>query len=109
MLAFRGSPVLAEDIARELGAPGNLRDRTRLVRAELRECGAFVEVSRGRWMLGARGGPAAAPLPPAEVIDYLDRVHKGTRSTAALRVRVTGGTGCGCAGRVDGIKRAPAA
>ena len=28
VLAFRGSPVLAEDIARELGAPGNLRDRT---------------------------------------------------------------------------------
>ena len=46
MLAFCVSPVLAEDIARELGAPGNLRDRTRLVRAELRGCGAFAEVSR---------------------------------------------------------------
>jgi len=83
VLAFRGSPVLAEDIARELGAPGNLRDRTRLVRAELRECGAFIEVSRGRWMLGAPGGAAAAPLPLAEVVDYLDRVHKSARRTAA--------------------------
>jgi hypothetical protein len=63
VLAFCGSPVLAEDIARELGAPGNLRDRTRLVRAELRGCGAFVEVSRGRWMLGELGGGPAVPLP----------------------------------------------
>ena len=83
VLAFRGSPVVAEDIARELGAPGNLRDRTRLVRAELRGCGAFIEVSRGRWMLGAPGGAAAVPLPLAEVVDYLDRVHKSARRTAA--------------------------
>ena len=83
MLAFRGSPVLAEDIAWELGAPGNLRDRTRLVRAELRGCGAFVEVSRGRWMLGEPGGGPAAPLPFTEVVDYLERVHKDTRRTAA--------------------------
>ena len=83
VLAFRGSPVLAEDIARELGAPGNLRDRTRLVRAELRRCIAFVEVSRGRWMLGEPGGGPAAPLPFTEVVDYLDRVHKDTRRTAA--------------------------
>ena len=83
VLAFRGSPVLAEDIARELGAPGNLRDRTRLVRVELRRCIAFVEVSRGRWMLGEPGGAPAAPLPFTEVVDYLDRVHKNTRCTAA--------------------------
>jgi hypothetical protein len=83
VLAFRGSPVLAEDIARELGAPGNLRDRTRLVRAELRGCGAFVEVSRGRWMLGEPGGGPAAPLPFTDVVDYLERVHKDTRRTAA--------------------------
>ena len=83
VLAFRGSPVLAEDIARELGAPGNLRDRTRLVRAELRGCGAFVEVSRGRWMLGEPGSGPAAPLPFTEVVDYLDRVHKDARCTAA--------------------------
>jgi hypothetical protein len=36
-------------------------------------------------MLGEPGGAPAAPLPPAEVIDYLARVHKGTRRTAALR------------------------
>jgi hypothetical protein len=29
VLAFCGSPALAEDIARQLGAPGSLRDRTR--------------------------------------------------------------------------------
>jgi hypothetical protein len=83
VLAFCGPPVLAEDIARELGVPGNLRDRTRLVRAELRRCGAFVEVSRGRWMLGEPGGSPAAPLPFNEVVDYMDRVHKNTRRTAA--------------------------
>jgi hypothetical protein len=83
VLAFRGTPVLAEDIARELGAPGNLRDRTRLVRAELRRCIAFVEVSRGRWVLGEPGGGPTAPLPFTEVVNYLDRVHKDTRRTAA--------------------------
>ncbi|MGB6574363.1 MAG: hypothetical protein WBF20_22005 [Trebonia sp.] len=62
VLAFCGSPALAEDIARQLGAPGSLRDRTRLVRTELRGCGAFVEVRRGRWMLGEPGGAPAAPL-----------------------------------------------
>jgi hypothetical protein len=61
VLAFCVSPVLAEGIARELGAPGSLRDRTRLVRAELRGCGAFVEVSRGRWMLGEPGSGQLAP------------------------------------------------
>jgi len=83
VLAFCGTPVLAEDIARELGTPGNLRDRTRLVRAELRRSSAFVEVSRGRWMLGEPGGGPAAPLPFTEVVNYLDRVHKDTRRTAA--------------------------
>lgn len=109
VLALHESPVLAEDIARQLGGPGSLRDRTRLVRAELRGCGAFVEVSRGRWRLGEPGGVPAAPLPLAEVIGYLDRVHKGTRRAAALRLWLMGGTGCGGAGRVDRIKRAPAA
>lgn len=83
VLAFRGTPALAEDIARELGTPGNLRDRTRLVRAELRRSSAFVEVSRGRWVLGEPGGGPAAPLPFTEVVNYLDRVHKDTRRTAA--------------------------
>jgi hypothetical protein len=59
VLAFCGSPALAEDIARQLGAPGSLRDRTRLVRTELRGCGAFVEYA------GAGGCSAnqAAPRP----------------------------------------------
>jgi hypothetical protein len=79
VLAFCPTPVLAEDIARELGTPGNLRDRTRLVRAEHHGCGAFVEVSRGRWMLGEPGGGPATPLPFTEVADYMDRLHKKTR------------------------------
>jgi hypothetical protein len=78
-LVFQRSPVLADDIARELDAPGSLRDRTRLVRAELRGCGAFVEVTRGRWMLGRPSGYQAAPLPLIEVLEYQDRVHKDTR------------------------------
>lgn len=77
-MAFRSSPVLAEDIARDLTAPGNLRDRTRLVRAELRGCMAFTEISRGRWMLGHSSGYPAAPLPPIEVIEYYERLHKNT-------------------------------
>jgi hypothetical protein len=84
-LAFCPAPVLAEDIARELGAPGNLRDRTRLVREELRGCGAFSEVSRGRWMLGQPSGYQAAPLPFAEVADYMIRLHKDTRRRPATK------------------------
>lgn len=79
VMAFCGSPVLAEDIARRLGGPDNLRDRTRLVRAELLGCGAFVQVRRGRWMLGEPGGGPAAPLPLTEMIDYWERLHKNTR------------------------------
>ena len=78
ILVFCGSPVLAEDIARELDVPGNLRDSTQLVRAELRGCGAFIEVSRGRWMLGHRSGYQAAPLPLIEIAEYHERVHQDT-------------------------------
>ncbi len=79
VLAFCGSPVLAEDIARRLDGPGALRDRTRLVRAELLGCGAFVQVRRGRWTLGEPGGGPAAPLPLTEMGDYLERLHKNAR------------------------------
>jgi hypothetical protein len=78
VLAFFSSPVLAEDIERKLGAPRNLRARIRLVREELRGCDAFVEVSRGRWVLGRPSGYQAAPLPLAEISDYLGRIHKDT-------------------------------
>ena len=40
-------------------------------------------MSRGRWMLGEPGGGPAVPLPFTEVADYLERVHKDTRRTAA--------------------------
>jgi hypothetical protein len=46
VLAYASEPLLAVDIARELETPGNLRDRIHLVRAELRSCEAFTEVSR---------------------------------------------------------------
>jgi len=78
ILVFHGSPVLAEDIARELEEPGNLRDRTRLIRTELRSSGAFTEVSRGRWILGHPSGYKAAPLPPIEITEYWQRIHKDT-------------------------------
>ena len=78
VLAFISSPVLAEDIARNLGAPGNLRDGTRSVREELPGCDTFVEVGRGRWVLGRPSGYQAAPLPLAEISDYLERLHKNT-------------------------------
>ncbi len=81
VLAFAPGPMLAGDIARELETPGNLRDRTLLVRGELQDCEAFVEVSQGRWVLGRPSGYERAQLPMAEVMDYMDRVHKDTRRT----------------------------
>ncbi len=79
VLAYAHEPLLAVDIARELGFPGNLRARTQMVRAELRECEAFVEVSRGRWELGRPSGYKRASLSPVETADYWDRLHKNTR------------------------------
>ena len=90
VLAYSAEPLLAEDIARELETPGNLRDRTQLVRTELRSCGAFAEVSRGRWVLGQPSGYEPAPFSPAEVFDYMQRLHKDTRRAG---VKVEAGTG----------------
>jgi len=82
-LAFHNDALLAEDIARELGSPGTLRDRTTLVRQELRSCSAFTEISRGRWILGSPSGYRPTNLPPAEVVDYWERLHKNTRKPRA--------------------------
>ncbi len=79
VLASAFEPLLAVDIARQLEAPGNLRDRTQMVRAELQGCEAFTEVTRGRWVLGKPSGYRRAPLAPIEVADYMMRVHKSTR------------------------------
>jgi hypothetical protein len=79
VLVFCESPVLAEDVARELETPGNLRDRTQLVRKELRNCPAFAEVSRGRWVLGHPSDYQIRPLPPIEINEYHERLHKDTR------------------------------
>jgi hypothetical protein len=86
VLVVKRSPMLAEDIARELQGPGNLRDRTRLVRAELCGSQAFVEVSRGRWIFGRPSRYPAEPFPAAEIVEYLDRRHKRTRPSQASRV-----------------------
>jgi hypothetical protein len=76
VLAYASEPLLAVDIARELETPGSLRDRTKLVRGELQSCGAFAEVTRGRWVLGRPSGYESAPLSPVEVMDYQERLHK---------------------------------
>jgi hypothetical protein len=81
VLGYAREPLLAVDIARELGSPGNLQDRTRMVRAELQASEAFVEVSRGRWELGRPSGYKPTSLSPVEIMDYLDRLHKDTRRT----------------------------
>jgi hypothetical protein len=81
VLAYAHEPLLAVDIARELGSPGNLRDRTQMVRAELRNCEAFVERSRGRWELGRPSGYESASLSLVEIEDYMERRHKDTRRT----------------------------
>jgi hypothetical protein len=76
VLAYSCEPLLAEDIARELETLGNLKDRTQTVRAELQSCGAFTQVTRGRWVLGRPSGYEPAPLDPIEVLDYVERLHK---------------------------------
>lgn len=81
VLAYTHDPLLAVDIARELESPGNLRDRTHLVRAELQSCEAFTEVTRGRWELGKPSGYEPAQLSPVEKMDYIDRLHKNTIKT----------------------------
>jgi hypothetical protein len=88
VLAYSSGPLLAGDIARGLETPGNLRDRTQLIRAELQGCEAFTEVSQGRWVLGRASGHPRAQLPLDEVADYMDRVHKDTRR--AWRPRAPG-------------------
>ena len=85
VLVFRESPVLAEDIARELETPGNLRERTKLVRTELHSCRAFTEVRRGRWILGHPSGYRIYPLPPIEINEYHERLHKDTRRPSRVR------------------------
>ena len=80
-----GSPVLAEDVARELDAPGNLRDRTQRVRAELHRLNAFTEVRRGRWTLGFPSGYQATPLPTIEIAEYFEQVHKDTMQPQLAR------------------------
>lgn len=79
ILAYADEPLLAMDIARELSIPASLRDRTQMVRAELQNCAAFVEVSRGRWQLGRQSGYEQASLSLLEIEDYLKRRHKDTR------------------------------
>jgi hypothetical protein len=65
---------------------GNLRDRTRVVRAELRRCVAFVEVRRGRWTLGESSPYEAAGMTLPEIADYQKRLHKNAqrRSIGAI-------------------------
>ena len=92
VLAFASEPLLAADIARELETPGNLRDRIQMVRAELRGCQAFSQVSRGRWELGRPSGYERASLSPVEIMDYMDRLHKNRRKTGQ-RVTTSGDNG----------------
>jgi hypothetical protein len=79
--ASAGTRLLAVDIARELETPGNLRDRIQMVRAELRGCQAFSQVSRGRWELDRPSGYERASLSSVEIMDYMDRLHENTRKT----------------------------
>src|SRR5260370_41968366 len=79
VLAYAFEPLLAVDIARQLEAPRNLRDRTQMVRAELQACEAFTKETRGGWVLGRPTGYQRAPPPPIAVADYMMRVHNGPR------------------------------
>lgn len=79
VLAYSSEPLLAVDIARELETPGNLGDRTQMVRAELQDCDAFTEVTRSRWVLGKPSGYTPDGLSLIEMADYRERLHKDAR------------------------------
>ena len=64
LLSVATDPPLAEDLARWIERPGNLRDRTQAVRAIL-VSPAFCEVSRGRWALGHPATNADLPASTA--------------------------------------------
>jgi hypothetical protein len=69
-------PMLAIDVARGIDGCGNLKERTRVVRAELRAYpNTFVEVMRGRFTLGRPSGYSPADLERAEVLDFIRRSH----------------------------------
>jgi hypothetical protein len=68
--------LLAGDVARELEGPGSLKDRTTLVRQILAGCPAFVEIRRGRWLLGHAVSDERVALPPTMVSDWLQRAHR---------------------------------
>lgn len=65
LLSVATDPPLAEDLARGIERPGNLRDRTQAVRAILVASPAFCEASRGRWALGQPATNADLPASTA--------------------------------------------
>jgi hypothetical protein len=75
-------PMLAADVARSIDGCGNLKQRTQAVRAELRAYpDTFVEVTRGRFMLGRPSGYPRADLDRTEVLDFLRRSHPRSASS----------------------------
>jgi predicted nucleic acid-binding protein len=80
----QSSPMLAGDIARQLGGPP-LRERTRIVRAELLDHPkTFIQVSRGRFALGRPVGGSPSSLPTEEITDFLRRSHKDAKPMARV-------------------------
>ncbi|MEU5943853.1 hypothetical protein ABZ807_32960 [Micromonospora sp. NPDC047548] len=76
--------LLARDIANHLDEPTPLSRLVPTVRETLVGCSAFVEVSRGRWMLGHALSDEPAAISAEMVVDWLWRAH---RSDPVLAVR----------------------
>jgi hypothetical protein len=67
--------MLASEIARGVEGDGTLAQRTTAVRAALHESSAFVEVARGRWLLGRAATDRPESIQSGLKTDWLQQAH----------------------------------
>lgn len=75
LLAVADEPMTATELARTLGTPGPMKERTTLIRTELQQSDAFTQFSRGRWQLGEPASNMKALISPSEVSAWLQRAQ----------------------------------
>ena len=83
LLAMGDQPLLAADLACGVTAAGNLRERTEEIRALLLATPAFVQVRRGRWVLGAPATVAGSYLTSHEFLAWARRATSPREENAA--------------------------
>jgi len=74
LLAVAPDPLLAVELAHQVGAEGTLHERTTAVRGLLIATPAFVQVRPSRWELGVPATVGRPILTVQEVIDWVRRV-----------------------------------